>query len=270
MLPMNIWITKSIDFASQRNYLDELFKVYPTDSDVLRDIDSDLWAEIENNFEKAKQDTSDENKIELLSSLFKLGVFPIKDSYVAYLRKDRSALKRNPATVSRLVARIFQLGLDEVYKRSSAPKESNRQIGPMFKNWVAQGNLGYKSLPLAEFEATEENCILKASDAEMMRWCREKLQYERDKGLDFVARINGKYVIGEAKFLTDLGGHQNAQLNDALELLKVEHVNAIKVAFLDGILYIKNNGKMYRKITDEYKDCNILSALLLSEFLALI
>ena len=36
-----------------------------------------------------------------------------------------------------------------------------------------------------------------------------------DKGLDFIARFNGKYVIGEfPKFLTDFGGHQNAQFNE--------------------------------------------------------
>jgi hypothetical protein len=29
----------SIEFASQRNYLDELFKVYPTIPDGIRDID---------------------------------------------------------------------------------------------------------------------------------------------------------------------------------------------------------------------------------------
>ena len=33
---------------------ERLFKVYPTDSDVLRDIDCSLWEEIETNFEKAK------------------------------------------------------------------------------------------------------------------------------------------------------------------------------------------------------------------------
>lgn len=30
---------------------------------------------------------------------------------------------------------------------------------------------------------------------------------------------NGKYVIGEAKFLTDFGGHQNAQFNDAISMI---------------------------------------------------
>jgi len=31
--------------------------------------------------------------------------------------------------------------------------------------------------------------------------------------LDLVARVRGRYVIGEAKFLTDYGGHQTAQFN---------------------------------------------------------
>lgn len=270
MVNMNIWITRSIDCASNRNYLDELFKIYPTDPDVLRHIDATLWAEIEYKFKITQRNMTDKNKASLLCSLLKLDLFPIKDSYIAYLRRDMTALQRNPDTVSRIVARIFQLGLDEVYKRASAPKETNRQIGPMFKNWIAQGSLGYPVVTLTEFERTTYNCILDASDAEMMRWCHDKLNYNRDKGLDFVARKNGKYIIGEAKFLTDYGGHQNAQLNDAFDTLRVEHVRAIKIAILDGVIYIKNNGKMYKKITGEFKNYNIMSALFLSEFLATI
>ena len=41
-----------------------------------------------------------------------------------------------------------------------------------------------------------------------MHWAKKTLGYTRNKGLDFIARFNGKYVIGEAKFLTDFGGHQ--------------------------------------------------------------
>lgn len=267
---MNIWITKSINFAATRNYLDELYKIYPTNSDVQREIDADLWKEIEDNYNITQKNMTNENKISLLHSLLKLDLFPIKDSYVAYLRRDPSALSRNPATVSRLVARIFQLGLDAVYERVSTPKEANRQIGPMFKKWIAQGTLGYRVVPLSEFENTKDDCILNATDTEMMQWCRNHLNYDRDKGLDFVARKNGKYIIGETKFLTDFGGHQNAQLNDAFDTLLLNNVNAIKVAILDGVIYIRNNGKMYKKITGQFKNYNIMSALLLQDFLATI
>ena len=120
---------------------------------------------------------------------------------------------------------------------------------------------------LNEFMNTTENAILNASDAEMQLWAKKYLGYERNKGLDFVARFNGKYVIGEAKFLTDFGGHQNAQFADAISTIMTPNVNAIKIAILDGVLYIKGNNKMYTDITETYSNENILSALLLRDFL---
>lgn len=41
----------------------------------------------------------------------------------------------------------------------------------------------------------------------------------------------------------------------------------IKIAILDGVLFIKGKNKMYKAITETYKDKNILSALVLREFL---
>jgi len=35
---MNIWTEMSIEFANQRNYLDELFRIYPTIPEGVRDI----------------------------------------------------------------------------------------------------------------------------------------------------------------------------------------------------------------------------------------
>jgi len=67
--------------------------------------------------------------------------------------------------------------------------------------------------------------------------------------------------------LTDFGGRQNAQFADAISTLETPNVNAIKIAILDGVLYIKGNNKMYRDITTKYQDYNIMSALVLREFL---
>lgn len=100
----------------------------------------------------------------------------------------------------------------------------------------------------------------------MEDFARERLGYHHNKGLDFLGRFHGKYVIGEAKFLSDFGGHQNAQLNDALSTISTD-VNAIKVAILDGVCYIKGQNKMYKTITEEYGDYNIMSSLLLRNFL---
>ena len=92
------------------------------------------------------------------------------------------------------------------------------------------------------------------------------MDYRRDKGLDFIARFNGKYVIGEAKFLSDSGGHQNAQFSDAISTIEDEYVQAEKIAILDGVLYIKGRNKMY-KFLENNSHHTILSALVLREYL---
>lgn len=257
---MNNWMQLSIDFANQRNYLDELFKIYPTIPEGIRDIDNRKWKAIEKAFKGRK-------KVELLNLLLSLDLFPIKDSYVAYLKRDKTAIGRNPNTVNRLYGRLVEMGLDTIYERCSEPKETNRQIGPLFRRWLQKGALGVPLLKPDKFKTTKQNAVLDGSDKEMMDFARKNLGYTRNKGLDFVGRFNGKYVIGEAKFLTDFGGHQNAQFADAISMIKTKRVKAIKLAILDGVVYIKGNNKMYKSITTTYKDYNVMSALVLREFL---
>lgn len=257
---MNHWMDLSIQFANQRNYLDELFKIYPTIPEGIRDIDQQTWEAIEKAFNQR-------NKVELLKLLLSLNLFPIKDSYVAYLKRDPSAINRNPNTVDRLYGRLNELGLDKIYEKCTEPKETNRQIGPLFKRWILKETLGAPVLKLEQFISSEKNTILDGSDKEMMDYAKKHLGYTRNKGLDFIGKFNGKYVIGEAKFLTDFGGHQNAQFEDAMSTIKDKGAKAIIVAILDGVLYIKGNNKMHKNITTTYKDYNIMSALVLREFL---
>jgi hypothetical protein len=257
---MNYWTQLSVDYANQRNYLDDLFKIYPTIPEGIRDINKRAWQEVEKHF-----NAKDNNN--LLSALLRFDLFPLKDSYVAYLKRDTSAISRNPETVNRLCGRLYELGLENIFLKCSEPKETNRQIGPLFKRWLNKKTLGVDLLPLDKFIRTEQNSILDGSDREMMDFAKRELGYSRDKGLDFVARFNKKYIIGEAKFLTDFGGHQNAQFSDAIQTITTKGVNAIKIAILDGVLFIKGNNKMYKFITNNNAELNIMSALVLREFL---
>lgn len=256
---MSYFTELSIEMANQRNYLDELFQVYPTIPEGIRDINPCKWSQIEEAFNNREMDT-------LIRLLLNLDLFPIKDSYVAYLKRDTSAIERNPNTIERLYGRLCELGLNKIYERCSEPKETNRQIGPMFRRWVKMGALGAPVCPMSEFIRSSGNAILDAHDNEMLRFAKEHLNYRGSKGLDFIAKYNNKYVAGEAKFLTDFGGHQNAQFNDAVALLE-ETIDAEKVAILDGVLYIKGRNKMYKSITEKYTDYNIMSALVLREYL---
>lgn len=256
---MNHWTQMSIRYANQTNYLDSLFRIYPTIPDGIRDIDETQWNRVEEAY--AKKDGKS-----MIEALFKLNKFPIKDPYVAYMRRDPESLARNPETVARVSGRIYDLGLTKVHDVCSEPAETNRQIGPMFKRWLDKSPLGYKPVSLYQFNANQNNAILDGSDHDLAEFARNHLNYKSGKGLDFVARFNGKYVLGEAKFLTDFGGHQNAQFNDAVAVFNQMDINAIPIAILDGVLYIKGRHKMYRHL-QSHPEQDIMSALVLREFL---
>ena len=260
---MNYWTQQSVEFAQQRNYLDELFKVYPLSPNLRRELSREQEDALRSAY-------SARDNVRLVETLLNAELFPLKDSYVPFLRYDRTAIARNPQTVNRIAGTLYQMGIDVVIDKCTAPKETNRQIGPLFKKWIAEGIIGVPVLSDSEeFLSREDNCILNASDGVMHDFAAEFLGFKRNKGVDFLAKFNGKYVVGEAKFLTDFGGHQNAQFEDALASLhsfKKSGLEVIPVAILDGIVYLKNRGKMYEYLSHHLKD-NIMSALVLREFL---
>lgn len=112
---MNRWLKLSLEYASQKSYLDDLFRVYPTIPEGIRDVDFSIWKQVELAYREKNNEV-------LISLLLKLDLFPIKDSYVAYLKRDKTALSRNPLTVDRLCGRLYEMGLTEIYKRTSDPK----------------------------------------------------------------------------------------------------------------------------------------------------
>ncbi|MDR2410823.1 MAG: hypothetical protein LBE13_22300 [Bacteroidales bacterium] len=66
---------------------------------------------------------------------------------------------------------------------------------------------------------------------------------------------------------SDFGGHQNAQFADAINTIESPNVKAEKIAILDGVLYIKGNNKMYKSIIGTYRNHNIMSSLVLRNYL---
>ncbi len=206
---MNKWTKLSIEYANQRSYLDDLFQVYPTIPEGIRAIDDTIWKEVEKEFKK-------KNNVSLVTELLKLDLFPIKDSYIAYLKRDKASIERNPKTINRISGRLYEMGLDKIFEKCSEPKETNRQIGPMFKDWLNKKALGIQPVSIDEFTANNNDAILDASDKIMMDFAKEYLNYSHN---------------------------------------------------LDGVLYIKGKNKMHKSITELYKDYNIMSALVLREFL---
>lgn len=265
---MNYWTELSAKFAQQRDYLDQLYKVYPICPNEKRMLTHEYEEEVTRAF-----DNGDNAK--LVKVLLKNEIFPIKDSFVAYLRKDPSAIERNPQTVNRIAGNLRQIGTAEVLERCTEPKETNRQMGPLFKKWIDKGVIGAPIFDnFNDFLQCESNCILNMSDEEMKAFAKRYLGYRREKGIDFIGKFNHKYILGEAKFLTDTGGHQNAQFEDAISTMQADFSNktvdneVVPIAILDGVLYIasKKGNKMY-KYLEQHGDQTIMSALVLREFL---
>jgi len=257
---MNTWTEQSIELANQRNYLDLLYSVYPSVSNVVRDIDANKWAAVEKAFEA-------KDNVALVKAFLAFDLFPIKDSYVAYLRRDATAIERNPQTINRLAGQLREMGLDKLWEKTSEPKETNRQMGGVFSNWLKKGVLGAPIQTETEFLSHQENAIFEGGDAALKKFAEKHLNYQHNKGLDFLARFNGKYVIGEAKFLTDIGGNQNNQMETTLSTLKQTGVKATIIGILDGVIYIKNKGKLHKQLKEASKNNPIMSALLLRDFL---
>lgn len=263
---MNYWTEKSIEIANEGAYLDRLYNIYPMGNNECRNIAPDVIDTINRAIE-IQDDTT------LINYLLRQELFPIKDSYVAYLKRDSDAILRNPKIVNRITNKIYKIGAEEVIRRIREPKETNRQMGPLFNNWLKRGELG---LNLVESEEallkSKDDCIFIGSDQAKKEFAHRYLGYNREKGLDFLARINDIYIMGEAKFLTDFGGHQNAQFDDALSTMRTKleqsKYKVLLVSILDGVLYIKSKNKMFTRLEDDLTDDEIvLSAVLLSDFI---
>ncbi|MBN1900279.1 hypothetical protein JW926_03020 [Candidatus Sumerlaeota bacterium] len=69
---MNHWTKLSIEYAEQKSYLDDLFQVYPTIPEGIREMDPDRWKIIEKAFSRKDNEklVSELLKMDLLKTLF--------------------------------------------------------------------------------------------------------------------------------------------------------------------------------------------------------
>ncbi len=51
---INWWIKLSIEYANTRSYLDDLFSIYQTIPESIREINEELWNRVEDYFNKKK------------------------------------------------------------------------------------------------------------------------------------------------------------------------------------------------------------------------
>jgi len=253
---MNKWIKKSIEIANAPGYLDKLSEIYVMNVNPERPLDDAIEQDIRSAFEK--HDTK-----ELLRLLLNAEIFPVKDSYIGFIRAKEEAIKQNPETVKRIGERLYTLGLEKLLQEATRPKETNRQLGSAFRSWLP--SLGYSILDEDEFTKAKGVAFLAGGDKALKDYAVKHLGCKLTKGIDALFKKDNIYVIGEAKFLTTPGGEQNGGFADASKLIKSKSGRAKRIALIDGYIWLKSNKGIYNKIVKS--DLDIFSALLLKDFI---
>lgn len=251
---MNEWGRKTAELAQRSDYLDRLYEIYPGETRVRR-INTAKKAEIKRHIESG-------DDISLLRCLLRLEKFPIKDSYVDFLRKYDKGIENNPRTVARICKAVNALGYEGIVSKISAPPEANRVRGPQFKNWL---KTQFEFEPMDSFISINKGIVfLDANERILKDFSNQTLNLGLTKRPDFVAKVSGKFIVGEAKFLSAIGGEQSAGFKDGMDLVRARGTGT-KVFVADGVIWVVTGCSEYKEINASTN--YIFSGLLLKEFL---
>jgi len=251
---VNEWSQRTLEIVGG-DYLDKLQTIYPNPEEETREA-SDL---VKQQIDSMMQE---QNCISLLNTLLDLEIFPFKDSYIAFLRKDRTSIERNPSTVDRICSKLFNMGYERVIEGITRPKEANTQRGQQFKKWLRNN---FDHVNMRSFrQSTTGITVLQSSERDARDFCNQELGIGIAKRPDLVAKSGRHYVVGEAKFLSSSGGNQGRAFEDGMTLAINTQGSAYKAFILDGIHWIETGSEQYRRI--QYGSAAVLSAMLLRDF----
>jgi hypothetical protein len=253
---MNKWTKKSIEIANSPRYLDALSKIYVMNVNPDRPLDKKLEKEIRKAF--CNRETR-----KLIELLLDAEIFPIKDSYIGYIRAKEDAVAQNPETVKRIGERLYSLGIEKLIEDTTRPKETNRQLGQAFRQWIP--SLGYPLLDEDDFTKANGVAFLDGADKALRDYAAKHLGCKLTKGIDVVFKKDNTYVIGEAKFLTTPGGEQDRGFDDASKFIKSKGGAAKRIALIDGYIWLERSKGIHNKIIKSNLD--IFSALLLKKYI---
>lgn len=260
---INYWILKCIGLFNNTGYLDNLLEIYPLETAIPVHLESGLRRRIIS----AHQGRRTNELIQILKGEVK---FPY-DEPLAYLIKEvKNCLQHNPKQIDRIANTLYAMTADELVIRLESAPKLNTQMGPMFTNWLKNK---FKLLTIDDFKkSTDGIFVLNSSEEEGKIFVNSKLNQNLDKRPDLVAKVNGKYIIGEAKWIGRSGGNQNNQVKDVLDFCKNQRGDVTRVGVIDGFPWAtrKVNGSIINdkvNVTVQEFPYDIVSALLLEEYL---
>jgi hypothetical protein len=252
---MASWAEQSFRLVAKGGYLDRLTEIYIPPEPSRRAFSQEEYQELRAAF--------DSDDAALLNCILGFEKFPFNDPYISFLRLKPEEIQKSPKTLQRICQHLRKLGLEKVVEGLTEPKQFNRQMGAMFSHWLHH-KYRFEGDDNTFSDAQEKVMFLDGS-GEKLRQFANQIGCGIQKQPDFVAKVNKRFVIGEAKFIGSEGGNQNRAFDDAIKLASSSFKKAVSVAILDGIIWIPDSGQMARKLNNF--SGNALSALLLDDFL---
>ena len=259
---MNTWVKASIDLANSAGYLDNLTEIYPsvpTEREPLPEVIKEQITELQGKENKG-------NLIALLVGL-RRHPFPIEHPYVSLLRFMPDLIRLNPVVVRDIANILANLGVEGIINGCERPPDLNRQMGHSFQSWLKRyfPPKGYKFLDEYSFGTYDGNCFLSGGDKRLTAYANKYLGCRIPRNRDMLAKINGRYVIAEARFLSSGGGSQSRDVRETIGFVKDKTGNAMRIAVVDGMPWFDED--MLGVIKTLNDDEVGLSALLLDDFL---
>jgi len=282
---LNEWAKRTLELATNGNYLDRLLEIYPAKLPPGRPLPQDVKQKIVDLYHKGEYEKLVILLIELKDRNYP---FPIEHPYAALLRhlsrtKRYSVIKRNPQIIKELADLLVSLGLNNIIRGVERPKDINRTLGVAFKAWV---NKKFRETPFKVVDnhnlllkcSNNEICIYVGPDekiAEFIKfYLRLKEPEDRFFDRDIIVKVKNLYIVGEARFLSTPGGSQNRDLDNTLRFVEtMENIAGsttdIKVkgiALIDGVVWFHNS--YVKQIKQRaINDRVVMSALFLKEYL---
>jgi len=263
---LNKWIRKSIEIAYGAAYLDRVHSIYNVSKIENRNIDVEL-------IHKIIDAHKSKNSSLLIEHLLDLPKFPVDDIYVGFLRINKDSIFENPYTVNRISKWLLAMPIEDLLKLCKQSKSNSRRMGELFHKWFI--NLNYPKLDYGLFSKLDEVKNLDGSKSSILmlngnrktfrEFANNELNCGLEKELDFIMKVYGEYIIGEAKYFSAFGGTQTARFEDTLTFLQNTQGDATRIAIFDGVIWLDTGNRMSKKI--RRLSYIVLTGLLLDNFL---
>jgi hypothetical protein len=258
---LNPWVRQSINLFNETSYLDEIGQIYDYSLGEHDEIEEDLRRKI-------RTAHNNRNDSELIRLLSQLGKFPYDEPFWFLLKNIDGFIEKNPQQVQRITHNLYRLTDLELVETIESESKLNQQTGPMFETWL-KSNFEIKGIE--QFKENEHGIVILGENEEIgEKFVKQELNQTVSKRPDLVAKVDNRYVIGEAKWIGGSGGNQNKSVTEVLDFCSETRGSVLRIGIVDGYPWatMKSGRLINNKICVRVQEStyNLMSALLLEEY----